>query len=745
MRLLLALTLIAGFASPAYGDQGADDPLMSGQKSGARAVQALGPNLAAAAEINGLEVGEFKELLQTDSTAWVDSTGRVSFREEIPAPNPKPAAVPSAPYPLADTFNLHSLPGAQRTIALHFGTRTIANSIWNTESDVPAKSYDGYDTDGNPGSFSDTEKAEIQEVWRRVAEDFAPFAVNVTTAPVTENQITRTNASDQVFGTTAFITNDLELPQLTCSDLCAGIAYINVFDTTWKHSFTQPALVFASKIYDTAYLAETVSHEVGHNLSLNHDDTSTFDYYQGHGGWAPIMGSPAYPISQWSRGDYVGATNQEDDISQIATHGAPLRTDDFTAGPGLDTNPAASRTGVIGHAADIDMVNVGVCSGQSTISAKSEGNLDIELTLVDPAGNTVESANPISAGSQSADYATGLDASITTSLPHGRYFAKIDGVGRGSWAQGGYDDYGSIGQWTLTTTCDVSPMPLAPSAVRHLAVEVDHVNRSATLTWLEPGELGSEPTVEYEALLDGEPISFTETADGATATLQNLVREQTHQVSVVAKNSVGSSPAAELSFAVASFPVPKNLSAKAGDGQVDLAWDSPTGFVYLAGWRVQIGEYTQDLPGSARSVRLSRTADLALKNGTSYVATVTALIDGEVGPATAAATVSFRPSGVPGRPGIGRATSGAKGGKSQATARWSTAATNGATILGYQVFAQRLAGSRVTKTYSSKVLSSHSRSFTMTLPKGNYRFVVRAKNANGWSPLSSRSAKVSAR
>lgn len=38
-----------------------------------------------------------------------------------------------------------------------------------------------YDTDNNPGSFSATELSNIRAIWRWVAEDFAPFDIDVTT------------------------------------------------------------------------------------------------------------------------------------------------------------------------------------------------------------------------------------------------------------------------------------------------------------------------------------------------------------------------------------------------------------------------------------------------------------------------------------------------------------------------------------------------------------------------------------
>ena len=63
---------------------------------------------------------------------------------------------------------------------------------------------------------------------------------------------------------------------------------------------------------------------MGHNLSLSHDGTPTSAYYGGHGSeetsWGPLMGTGYNRnVSQWSKGEYSGANNQEDDIQLIGS------------------------------------------------------------------------------------------------------------------------------------------------------------------------------------------------------------------------------------------------------------------------------------------------------------------------------------------------------------------------------------------------------------------------------------------
>ena len=82
------------------------------------------------------------------------------------------------------------------------------------------------------------------------------------------------------------------------------------------------------------YTADAISHEVGHTLGLHHDGKGTTEYYAGHGsaptGWAPIMGVGYYrKLTQWSPGDYAGATQHENDLAIITTqNGFGYRPDD---------------------------------------------------------------------------------------------------------------------------------------------------------------------------------------------------------------------------------------------------------------------------------------------------------------------------------------------------------------------------------------------------------------------------------
>jgi hypothetical protein len=174
-----------------------------------------------------------------------------------------------------------------------------------------------------PYTFSTAELQRIQAIWQRVAEDYAPFDVNVTTEPPSRRRAADAQlGTDQVFGTTVLITT-----RAPASTAAAAAAWPTSACSTTP-DYYKPALVFYNQLGggNEKYVAEAISHEAGHNMGLQHDGTATVGYYQGHGsgatGWAPIMGVGYYQaLVQWSKGQYSGANNTQDDFSVMASNG----------------------------------------------------------------------------------------------------------------------------------------------------------------------------------------------------------------------------------------------------------------------------------------------------------------------------------------------------------------------------------------------------------------------------------------
>lgn len=441
--------------------------------NGQAAIDALGDKLDEVASAYDMSPERLEEILRTDSTAWVDESGRLLYIDtntDLPKePEQEGTTTVSGTtssitdVASTDAFALHSKPGSNRVIYLDFNGHVATNSAWNSGT-LTAQAYD---IDGNPTAFSATELSNIKQIWQRVAEDYAPFDVDVTTQEPALAALQRTSSTDIQYGTRAVITRS---SPLLCNQSCGGVAYVNVF--SYYSSTTpdryQPAWVFFDKLGNgnPKYVAEAVSHEVGHNLNLNHDGNATTGYYTGHGsgptGWAPIMGVGYYqPVAQWSKGEYPGANNLQDDVTVIHAAGANLRADDYanaiTGASQLGgTASAVAQFGVIENDTDVDVFAFPSGSGTAQFTVTPDAlapNLDIQVKILDATGKVVVQANPVDA----------LNASVTATLGAGQYFLQVEGVGKGDLTTG-YSGYGSIGQYRISGAYVQGSSLLPPTA-----------------------------------------------------------------------------------------------------------------------------------------------------------------------------------------------------------------------------------------------------------------------------------------
>jgi len=439
--------------------------------SGEAAIARLGDRLPEVARVNGLSEAALRNHFREDATLKVDATDRLLYVEPAIAAGTTVAAAGTAtPFdPTIDPASalaLHSKPGANRVIFLDFDGHDISGTAW-ANSTGGACFAEPYDTDNVPGTFSTAERNNIISVWRRVAEDYAPFDVNVTTEDPGYAAINRASSSDAQFGTRLIVTysktacsNGKTVYASICANGCGGIAYVGVYDNTGSnHDYYQPAIVFQNGVSSNPkYIAEAASHEVGHNIGLSHDGTSTVGYYQGHGSWAPIMGVGYYKaISQWSKGEYADANNKQDDFVVAASNGLPLRPDDHgntTAAASALTSSPASVDGVIESATDVDAFVVAAQAGPATFAVSTtpvSANVDLKLTVLDANGTVLGSNDPAS-GSSNYDTASGLGASVSLNLAAGTYTVLVQGVGYGDPLSTGYSAYGSTGNYRLAVT-----------------------------------------------------------------------------------------------------------------------------------------------------------------------------------------------------------------------------------------------------------------------------------------------------
>lgn len=358
--------------------------------------------------------------------------------------------VVSALAPLSETFKLHSRPSATKVIYLDFNGHVTQDPGWEGGKTIVTPAFDPAD---NGAAFLDWELQRIQYIWQRVAEDFSPFDIDVTTEEPSIADLSRSGSGDNRWGVRVVIGDN------NWTSPAGGLALMNSFTS----SRDTPVFVFENGLANgnEKYVADAASHEVGHALGLAHDGRYPDEgYYGGHGSgntsWGPIMGAPyGVNITQWSRGEYANANQLQDDLAIITSrNGFGYRPDDHgnTINTATVLDPLEDgqifAAGVIETSTDRDLFRIDHAGGLLSVRAdpfERGPNLDILLELLDANGNLLARSNPV----------TELWAQLAYNLLPGLYYLAIDGVGMGDPLTTGYSDYGSLGQYTLRGTIGV--------------------------------------------------------------------------------------------------------------------------------------------------------------------------------------------------------------------------------------------------------------------------------------------------
>jgi len=208
----------------------------------------------------------------------------------------------------------NSYPEAAPVIFLDFDGYTVSGTSWN---------YNGPIYCGGSGLNSN----QITEIFNRVAEDYRPFTINITTdstkylsAPVNQRTRVVVTVTSDWYGS------------------AGGVSFVNSF--TWGDN--TPCFVFSQLLgYKTKNIAEAASHEAGHTLGLRHQSSydancsKTSDYNTGAGtgemSWAPIMGvGYSRNLTTWYNGpSSLGCTEFQNDLDIITStaNGITYRSD----------------------------------------------------------------------------------------------------------------------------------------------------------------------------------------------------------------------------------------------------------------------------------------------------------------------------------------------------------------------------------------------------------------------------------
>ena len=523
-----------------------------------------------------------------------DIEGGVLYVDPAPvtvegATTPVGAVTVVATIPTASAFTLHSRAGASNVIYLDVDGHVLTGTAWNASTGRATLNAVAYDTDGVPGTFSTAELNNIINIWRRMSEDFAPFNVDVTTQ------------LPAAFGpriARVLITRDSDSSGLAMPwQGAGGVAYINVFGAS-NYPYYQPALVYYNRLGNGRedYVAEAAAHEMGHNLGLSHDATATSSYYGGHGAgvtsWGPIMGTGYNrAVSQWSRGEYAGANNFEDDVA-LVTGKLSLRGDDYgntnaSASP-LIANPTGTVTsttvdndwsnlqpqnkGLIENQTDIDVFYFDASPGTVNLTAMPHrmpvdtagGNLDLQLALYSQGGALLGTASPNG----------GTSANVLVNVPAGRLFLHVSGVGDPTVP---YSDYGSLGQYTLSGTIPIAAPNTIPPTPNPMSFESAPTATSPTALAMRAAtaidDAGSAVQYRFECVAGGVGCVTSVWQTGRDFAPTGLAASTLYRYRVSARDASGNetAPSADLSVTTPQVPVLANRPPVAVADSASLA------------------------------------------------------------------------------------------------------------------------------------------------------------------------------
>ncbi|WP_395735347.1 hypothetical protein [Prosthecobacter sp.] len=445
--------------------------------------------------------------VETDAQGdlWLVEHLREDMVCELPA-IPMLVKAPTARDPAAEAARSSPLPGdstvtGTASVPPTLNSRPTATAVLYLDFDgEPTQTYPDWPV-SNPATpiaapASGLTADQMTKVWRRVAEDYAQFNINIST------ELAKYNAVSAGQRMRIIVANTLPV-KLTK----AGVAGIQSFRTNAVSGYSTasniPAWMPVTPNYGTtastmtdsqlSSLASNITHEFGHTLALWHDgndgvqptDLNPGNYYPGHGtspfDWSPIMGAPyaggssARAIIQWAKNDYPGANNAQDDLAVIAgsLNGFGYAADESSSfiSSGVLTSTGTNQVGgegIVSNKDDLDWWQFQVKnSGSTTVEvvpadeSTSLPNLDCGFRIEDATGTVV--AGPFAT-------VDSMEASATMNLAPGVYYVVAYGTGNRQFSDStGYNNYGSTGRYLVTVglpadTEDPVPVILSPVA-----------------------------------------------------------------------------------------------------------------------------------------------------------------------------------------------------------------------------------------------------------------------------------------
>ncbi|MBK6521872.1 MAG: T9SS type A sorting domain-containing protein [Sphingobacteriaceae bacterium] len=441
---------------------------------------------------------------------------------------------------------LNSKPSViHKVLYLDFDGQVVIGTPWNSSTSNPTIT-------ALPSTLS---SAAMLNIWKRMAEDFMPFDVNLTTDVAKFNAATPNSRMRIVITpSSAWYPSSV-----------GGVAYLNSF--TWGGNPDTPCWVFENALgYSAKNCAEAGSHEAGHTLSLKHQSiwngscAKTAEYHGGIGSgvtsWAPIMGvGYSKNVTIWHRGTNSNTctTIQFDHGSNGITGAAFLNytLDDvgntLATGKTINTNTTLLvDSGMITTPTDVDVFKFSICNNRYMTFNIKPWALDTTAGVYDAADLDIrfQLFNATTTASLAIDTPLAkLNTLVGINLPAGSYYFVIDGGGSAN-----YSDYGSLGRYYMRITSNNIPTIAS-------AFTTNSVLCSGTPINFTDASTGSPNTWNW-ALTGASPATSTVSNPSATYNTAGI-----YTVSLVATNGTLTSCGVTQTIMVNASPTISTLNS----------------------------------------------------------------------------------------------------------------------------------------------------------------------------------------
>lgn len=414
--------------------------------------------------------------------------------------------------------------------------------------------------------------ATIKDIWKRVAEDYMAFNINVTTDIKVFEAAPAASRQRCCFTTTPVT--------------AAGVAYFGSWN--WGNDTVCWSVYYVGKA-----AAEVASHEVGHTLNLAHQgQTGGVEYYGGHGsgetGWAPIMGVGYYqPVTTWAKGEHLNANQPQDNLLYITTtnNNVGYRNDDTSAtlagSRHLDVNAdnTATAEGVIERTGDSDAFQFTTTGGAVSLTATPVapgdwGNLATMATLADATDTVIATTN----------VQNSVSSTISTTLAAGTYTFRVTGAGKNDPLTSGFSNYASLGYYSISGSVAGARQPTRLDVQSHAAnntvvgsVPANNPNGSPLVYTITGGNTGTTFSIDNTGVVRVANNSLLDYYALAANPALYAARFELFVTITNTNNSAYNETNRRVLIDVTKFlpPVPAYVSAKVDTGsRVTLAWTS---------------------------------------------------------------------------------------------------------------------------------------------------------------------------